>query len=299
MKYVYPRLSEQDLFAFRLGGAGLGNILFTYARAVVYARKNNCELIWPTWPSLKLGPILRREKDKRFYIGLFRNNSHYIGGIKKAGLLLTKKKVPENTPVGSVPDDSIVVFEGMDDCFLPIINDSKSVFDDIVENLSPNSKKALAFQASKAICVHIRLGDFAKATIEEVLSGKHCCAIPLEWYVNMINAVRRITGEDTKVYVFSDGTDSELTEVLSLPNVERAYFGNAIADILALSKAGVFIASGSSFSMWARYLGRMTTVMFPNQEKQKILTDDEVNKEITAIEDIPEEYHSLIKSILQ
>ena len=60
MNYVYPKLSERDLGFVRLGGAGLGNILFTYARALVYARDHRCRLIWPTWFSFKLGPILRR-----------------------------------------------------------------------------------------------------------------------------------------------------------------------------------------------------------------------------------------------
>ena len=36
MKYVYPKLSPRDLFIFRLGGAGLGNLLFTYGRALAY-----------------------------------------------------------------------------------------------------------------------------------------------------------------------------------------------------------------------------------------------------------------------
>lgn len=36
-----------------------------------------------------------------------------------------------------------------------------------------------------------------------------------------------------------------------MENVERITFGSAIADILALANAGIFVASGSSFSMWA------------------------------------------------
>lgn len=68
MYYIYPKLSEKDCMLFRLGGAGLGNILFTYARAVIYVQKHeNAEMIWPTWFSFKLGPILRHESDKRFY----------------------------------------------------------------------------------------------------------------------------------------------------------------------------------------------------------------------------------------
>ena len=69
-----------------------------------------------------------------------------------------------------------------------------------------------------------------------------------------------------------------------MENVERITFGSAIADILALANAGIFVASGSSFSMWARYLGRMTTVMFPNQVKQKILQSNDYGREIVALD---------------
>ena len=95
MNYVYPKLSEHDLGFVRLGGAGLGNILFAYARAAVFAREHDCQLIWPTWPSIKLGPILRREADKRFYNDLFSNQSGHIGGLKKMWLLLTRTRVKE------------------------------------------------------------------------------------------------------------------------------------------------------------------------------------------------------------
>ena len=98
--------------------AGLGNILFTYARPVVYTKKHeNAKLIWPTWLSLKEGPILRREKDKRLYFDLFRNKSGYIDGIKKTHLLLTKRKIKEKDALAKLGfDEKVVVFEGMDGC---------------------------------------------------------------------------------------------------------------------------------------------------------------------------------------
>ena len=130
---------------------------------------------------------------------------------------------------------------------------------------------------------------------EEVKSGKHCSAIPIEWYVCMGMTLRQIIGEKTKIYVFSDGTDEELKPLLQLENVERITFGSAIADILALSNSGIFVASGSSFSMWARYLGRMTAVMFPNQVKQKILQSYDQGKEIVAFDKISLEDAQFIK----
>jgi hypothetical protein len=42
-------------------------------------------------------------------------------------------------------------------------------------------------------------------------------------------------------------------------------FGSAIADLWALSNANVLVASGSTFSMWASYLGRMPVIWHPGQ----------------------------------
>lgn len=298
--YMYPKLSETDWNLFRLGGAGLGNILFTYARAVVYAAKDDrVKLIWPTWPSVKIGPILRNEKDKRFYLDLFRNNSKYICGIKKVLLRLCKKKVTEEQYRDAVDScGKIVELVGFEGCFDSILQDSKIVKEDLVRNLAPKNKKAIEFRADNAICMHVRLGDFKRATMEQVLSGQNDASIPVEWYALILENIRKITGTCTKTYVFSDGSDEELTPLLSMENVERITFGTAIGDILAISNAGIFVASGSSFSMWARYLGRMTTIMLPNQVKQHILLETETNKEIEALESIPTQYEDLIRRIL-
>ena len=75
-----------ESFGFRLGGAGLGNILFPWANAVVYAKKNNLERIQTTWVNLKFGTFLRKEKDKRMYLNLFTRNDG-IMGIRKTLLL--------------------------------------------------------------------------------------------------------------------------------------------------------------------------------------------------------------------
>lgn len=288
-RYVYPKLSQRDYHLFRLGGEGLGNILFSYARAVVYVRKNKgVQLIWPTWPSFKIGPILRREKDKRFYVDLFRNHSGYLHGIQKSWLLLSKNHIGEEQAATAERGD-IIEFSGFVDCFEPILEDSAIVLEDIKKNLSKKSQKALAFDAKNSVCMHVRLGDFSRGSWQEVLEGKHCSSIPIEWYVQMAREIRRIVGRDVKIYCFSDGTDEELQPLLALENIERKTCGTAIADILALSTAGVFVASGSSFSMWARYLGRMTTIMLPGQVKQNILLDSESTKEITAVERISDE----------
>ena len=296
MKYVYPKLSSKDLFVIRLGGSGLGNLLFAYGRALDYAKKHNCRVIWPTWPSLKIGPYLRREKDKRHYIGLFRNQSGAIGGLRKAWLLLTHKKVDESI-ADQCPENGIVVFEKFIGSFEPIRESHKELRESLYANLC--DKTVLSFDASGCVLLHVRLGDFGKASEAELKAGKHDSRLPITWYCKMLEQVRAICGKAVQAYVFSDGTDEELAPLLAMEAVQRKTFGNAIADIIALSKAPLFIASGSSFSMWARYLGRQNTICYTNQIKEKILTESDATFEIEVEDSIPGEYKKRIFDCLQ
>lgn len=298
MNYVYPKLSDKDLGVVRLGGAGLGNILFTYARAVVFAKEKGCRLIWPTWFSFKLGPLLRREMDKRFYNDLFDNNCGAVGGLKKLWLLATKKKVKEELKFQEKEfNDRIITFEGFEGCFEEILYDSAIVYANLKENLKRKNRRALEFDFSDCIGVHIRLGDFGRVSEDKVRAGRHDSALPIHWYVTVIEEIREALGRDIKAYIFSDGTDEELRPVLNLANTERITFGTSIADIMALSRVPLFVASGSSFSMWARYLGRMNTICYTNQRKQHILTDKDAAFEIETDGELSEEIKDRIRSI--
>lgn len=295
MKYVYPKLSSKDLMAFRLGGAGLGNLLFTYGRALAFAKRNDAKMIWPTWPSIKVGPWLRREKDKRTYIGLFSNRDHEISGLRKVWLLLSRRKVSEGTAV--IHDEEIVVFEKFIGSFAPIRDDHQLIREHLLTNMKDDT--VLQFDFSDAIAIHVRLGDFRKVQEQELRNGIHDSRLPIDWYCEMLAQVRSAAGQNVKAYVFSDGTDEELKKLLDMPNTERITFGNAINDIVGLSQAPLLIASGSSFSMWARYLGRHSTICYPNQIKEHILTERDAAFEIEAEDTIPDVYREEIKRMFR
>jgi hypothetical protein len=67
--------------------------------------------------------------------------------------------------------------------------------------------------------------------------------------------------------------------LLSQENVRRREFGSSIADILALSRSRILIASGSTFSQWASYLGQIPTITHPGKIDQSVMlenTDTEI-----------------------
>lgn len=285
MNYVYPKLSAHDLGVVRLGGAGLGNILFAWARAAVFARENDCRMIWPTWPSIKMGPWLRREPDKRFYGDLFLNRQGAIGGFRKLRLLFSCSRLSEEQKENiRLEDETIVEFTGFEGCFESLLYEYRYVYDLITSNLREKNRapleEAFGQEAARSAGIHIRLGDFGRVAEAEVRNGRHDSALPMQWYVQIIEEIRRYAGEDLPFCVFSDGTEEELEPVLSLPGVKRISFGTSIADILALSRFPLLVASGSSFSMWARYLGRANCICYVNQRKEKILTPEEDRFEI-------------------
>lgn len=95
IRYIYPQLSlkpSQDFGFFRLGGPGLANCLFVVARAYLKAKDLNCEMLRPTWERLSIGQFIRREKDKRFYRGLFKNESIWMK-LRKAWIIRFGKDV--------------------------------------------------------------------------------------------------------------------------------------------------------------------------------------------------------------
>ena len=73
MIYVYPKLTK----------SGLGNLLFDWARAEVFARKHNLPILNPRWVRFdRLGVWLRRERYKRYYGNSFRA-AGFVTGIKR------------------------------------------------------------------------------------------------------------------------------------------------------------------------------------------------------------------------
>ena len=100
------------------------------------------------------------------------------------------------------------------------------------------------------IGVHIRLGDFGPQLRTDI-----------NWYKGIIEIIQQ-KNPGQEFLIFSDGKDEEMSSVLSLPNVKRQVGGNSIQDILSMSRCKMIIASNSTFSSWAAYLGNIP-IIFP------------------------------------
>lgn len=253
--YVYPKLSAYDFYLFRLFGGGLGNLLFPWARAQLAARRLGCEFVEPTWPQVKIGTFVRREPDLRFYKGLFEPEEKSVVGLERIRLLLTRNRISEAEyeceKFINWDRDLVVEFSGLGRYFEPLIGHACFIKEKLVAITKKKHLNALSHDFSESITVHVRLGDFAIGNL----------TTPISWYIRAISSLRRKIDKSWRVWVFSDGADEQLRELLSLPNVARLGFGSSIADMLAMSKSRILLGGRhSTFSRWAAFLGEMPSI---------------------------------------
>ena len=108
----------------------------------------------------------------------------------------------------------------------------------------------MQFDFTNCVAIHVRLGDFVEQR-----------RVPISWYKLKIESLKMVH-PDYKFCLFSDGKDEELIELTSMADVKRVFFGNAIADIFAISKCCYLIGSDSTFSGWGAFLGQVPSVFY-------------------------------------
>lgn len=238
--YHYPRLSKIDFGFMRFGGPGLANCMFLAARAYVNALNDQGIFINPTWTKFSIGPYLRRERDKRVYHSIFRESG--VHGIHKLALIILKilklKQIKEYGPY-----DLGGYFTGLNAYSNQIIRYFSNIT--LPESLAELNN----YDFEDVIGIHIRLGDYPTSW-----------RTPLTWYDQLIKFILSINPTQ-KFILLSDGTNEELKSLLNYSNVKREFFGNAFADLTALSRCKLILGSDSTFSAWGAFLGR-TPIVF-------------------------------------
>lgn len=158
------------------------------------------------------------------------------------------------------------VFSGYEKYFAPLNGHHQF----IVEQLRGITRKKYLDIAdgigNVPIGICVRCGnDFAMPPSDrkKLLPGEKT---PLGWFVNTLKAVREAAGFSADAFVVSDGTEEQLSELLSLGKMHFVRPGSAISDLLVLSRAKVLLASGSSsFAAWGAFLGQMPSASHPGQ----------------------------------
>jgi len=270
--FAYPRLSTTDLLFVRLGGNGLGNLMLTWARCLSRARREGWTVVWPTWQSFKPKNWRVNPYDHRTYANLFQPAEHYIHGWRKPWCLARHRWISEQkVEPGAVRPGTVVEFRGMEGFFEPFVQDHELIYNELRRIARPQHQLAFTEPNPAPIGIHVRRGDFIQRDSNEEIRSSHNSLLPLEWYVDALSAVREAAGSDVPAFVFSDGTDQELRELLTLPHVTRVDYASGLGDMFGLSRSRLLIASGSTFSMWGSYLGQVPTLWYPGKLLQNLL----------------------------
>lgn len=251
-KLFYPRFSGwRDFGVFRFGGSGLANHLYVWAKAMVLAEQTGGRVVFPAWIQVKLGPLLRREPDPRLYAGLFDAAGTDVRGVAKLVALLRRPRM-RLAHVSDYQDRGeglyVVDSDGLATYFDELLDHRDLIRDSLrarTRRIGPRPEEAF-------IGLHVRLGDFAAASAD---AGAVNTRLPLDWFIDRLRVLRVAIGAELPAIICSDGSAEELGPLLAEPGTSLRQAGTAMDDIWALSDAVAIIASGSTFSYWAGFLG--------------------------------------------
>ena len=199
---MYARLSGRDFGLVRWFscGAGLGNLLFPWARSVVAAEDYSLPLVWPTWPQISLG-LVARGQPPRTYATFFKPTPRYVTGLRKLSLLRSVPRYPEQvlrtTELASSP--AMYEFTGMAELFTPIATRHSLIRDRLLE-IARDSHVPQA-RRDPHIAVHVRMGDFSFPRDSRDLdfrNGRVNFRLPIEWYVHTLGLLRKSFGSNMR-----------------------------------------------------------------------------------------------------
>jgi hypothetical protein len=257
-----------------IGSTGLGNRLLPWARCVIYARSHGVPMLVTRWTQLPVGSLRRRDAEPRFYANLFIRRDNDVCGWRRTYIRMQAKKLPEPANLSANyccgGGLNLVVFAGVGMQFRPLRSWHELVRRELLAITRQNWRERADSIAVPFIGIHIRRGDFQRLAAGTDFSQTDNAATPLEWFTESLKCIRVKASLTLPAIVTSDGTDNELRPLLAMPNVRRVTTGSAIGDLLVLSRSSVLLASGSSFSAWASYLGQMPTLTHPGQSLARL-----------------------------
>lgn len=272
-----------------VGRAGLGNMLFPWARCVKWCTQNDRPMLAPAWRTFRVGPWLRGERDRRQYHRVL-GPGEGITGWRRLRALAFLPRTDEHVAVAATGRPSrLVVFRGPGRLFADLAGHHEMLRKALMRCIEQRAHLPHS-DGRPFVAVHVRLGDFGKTDPARSRRGDWNVRLPIDWYVNAVQAIRSKVG-DVEARVFSDGEEHELQPLLALPNTTFSCAGAAPYDLWTISTASALVASGSTFSMWASFLGQVPTVWYPGQRRALLLGEDGKREpEWDAVAPLPQEF---------
>jgi len=249
--------------------SGLGNRLFAWSRAIVYSRLHRIPMVKTRWWQLRIGPLLRRESDYRWYFSQLNQSPDDIWGVRKLCIFVRNNYIEEPVDLETLPDEKgIIRFTGWGEYFSPLVAHQDYIRSKLMMSVNPRCLGAIQCykETLPPIGIHVRRGDFRVICSEQQLKSEGAVQTPIDWYIKVLKGIRMKVGHNVPAFVVSDGTDVELQQLLEVRGVQWISSGTALGDLLLLSRSKVLIGSGgSTFSGWGAFLGNLPIVTCEGQ----------------------------------
>ncbi len=247
----------------RLPRSGLGNKLFVWARALVFARRHGLPLVVTGWCTPRWRALLKGE-DARIYWNYFTPwNELSVSERSRA------KVVAEPALEGGLQSDATVYeFSEMPHwktCFEGLREHRELIRSELFGHLTAARRREIAAVPKPMICLQIRMGDFRTLKAHEQFSQVGGVRTPLDYFRQWIEDLRAVHGSDVPVTIVSDGTAAELASLLALPKVTHTPGRTGLADLILMADSRLLVCSaGSTFSQWGGFLGDPVLIHHPD-----------------------------------
>lgn len=255
----------------KLGREGLAHSLLAWARCAVWCDQVGAEMIAPKWFKLRVGPLIRRERDLRNYHKQFISGNN-ISGIYRNILLVSSDKLyaeldlPEKTSY--IRRNTVVVFRNAvaknEEKFFHYIIDKGPFLKDLLIGITKESLLPKRYEKNY-IAIHVRFGDFQVSNSSKIKDRSTNVRLDLNWYISALARLRSDLGQNLLAVVYSDASDLEIKSLLDQKNTIRAPKSLAVTDLLGISNATAMIGSISGFSYWGSFLGNVPLINYPGQ----------------------------------
>ena len=244
VKYYLPLIHKGTLSIypfFRIGGFGLGNMLFPFFRSICFGIRDGAAVLYPFYNQIQPRNFFRERtiNSLRNYNDIFSKFKYAtLPPYKSLTLYSTKKWFGEDY----ISKKDLILFEGCKNYFFDLLPYRNFIQNFIFDSYNFKTK----FDLQKA-AFHIRLGDFMRtgqSLSKEIIKDK------LKSFSN---------NELLNIEIYSDSNLNNLLKYLELDrlpkNVRLIKNSSPIEDILAMSKCKYIIGNpNSTFVEWARFL---------------------------------------------
>src|SRR5262249_8615684 len=253
-----------------LPNAGLANKLLVWAKAEVFAMLNDMpnDTIGWTWP--KIGRLMRGERSLRMY-GRYVRSRKSAWSIALATGFFTGRLVIEpevaRLPSRSARGSRIYVFKDIPswrDLFGDIRNHRDLIRGRRLAMIRDQYKRELDALRGPVVAVHVRRGDFRSLRVGEDFAHVGGVRTADQYFADLIEQIRQVSGWDLPVTVFSDGTDDEIAFLTRMPSVARSPATSDVVDLLLMARARIIVTSpGSTFGELAAFLSEAVILRHP------------------------------------